>query len=60
MRRAHIHLRCETCGNAVRVERADYDPDEAAEMATSQCDICDSGDFESVHYTGSDGNEVLQ
>lgn len=57
-RRTHIHLRCENCGNAVRVERAAYDPDQAAEMRTSACDICDSGDFEMVSYTASDGTEV--
>lgn len=60
MRREHIHVRCETCGNAARVTRAGYDPDEAAEMATSQCNLCDTGDFESVHYTDSSGDEVMQ
>lgn len=59
-RRTHIHLRCENCGNAVRVERAAYDPDQAAEMCTSACSICDRGDFEMLSYSASDGSEVWQ
>lgn len=58
--RTHIHIRCEWCGNALRVERAKYDPPLAVEITTSCCNICDRGDFESVAYFDTNGDEVLQ
>jgi hypothetical protein len=58
--RTHIHIRCEGCGNALRVERAKYDPPLAVEMTISCCNICDRGDFESVAYFDTSGSEVLQ
>lgn len=59
MRRDRIHIRCERCGNAMRVERRAYDPDEAAEVTVTPCNICDTGDFEAVVYFRSNGTEVL-
>lgn len=55
-----INMRCDVCGNAVRVPREDYDPPRAVERVTNECDICNaaSGGFEESWYFGADGNEI--
>jgi hypothetical protein len=55
-----LNMRCDVCGNAVRVVREDYDPPNAVERATNECDICNaaSGGFEESSYFDADGNEV--
>lgn len=55
-----INMRCEVCGNAVRVPRAPYDPKRAVERVTSECDICHAaeGGFEQCWYFDRNGNEL--
>jgi hypothetical protein len=46
----------------MQVERASYDPPEAATMSLNGCDLCEAnqGGWEETHYYRSDGTEVLQ
>lgn len=55
-----IPMRCEVCGNALLAERQDYDPPEAVELVTNECNICNaaSGGFEESWYFDACGNEI--
>lgn len=55
-----IAMRCDFCGNAVRVERADYDPPAAVVRVTNECNICNNaeGGFEECWYFDAAGNEI--
>lgn len=55
-----ITLRCQCCSREMRVERASYDPPAATVLVMSECDRCNSGDFESIYYLDANGKEVLQ
>jgi hypothetical protein len=57
-----INMRCDHCGNAIRAERAPYDPPRAVERVTNECDICDwaGGGFEECRYFDRNGNEIHQ
>jgi len=60
---ATINMRCAECGNAVRVEREEeYDPPNAVERVTNECDICNaaSGGFEECWYFDREGNEITE
>lgn len=56
-----IAMRCDVCGNAVRVPREDYDPPGAVVRVTNECNICEAanGGFEEAWYYDSDGKEIL-
>ena len=57
-----IQMRCSECARSMQVERASYDPPEAATMSLNGCDLCEAnqGGWEETHYYRSDGTEVLQ